>query len=261
MVNSTDTTVEIPRVYVVSGEEISRFCKLTGDTNKAHEGDQAALPAFYIHFLAMRAFGLNPYSSGLNYSDSQMKFRQIIRRDEPFTIEHPVGVITTPEGAAYDFDIKKGDVSTAEGSSIRFASQLPEPQTNRFDTRGDRSVEHSHPYTMSAALIGGVRNLLGFGKDDLSARLAAAVSCSSGTLLELGQRMHVPGKHPYFGSHQLQVYKGLEEALQDDHFKIQVRPDQKRSKSQSVYVRGVTSQDKRIFDLAVTIFYLDGPST
>jgi hypothetical protein len=245
----------------VRGEDIYTFCRLTGDTNKAHEGDQAALPAFYINWLVKRAY--DSQNSAYHFSKLSNNFRKVIRRDEPFIISQ-LDSVKTDGAIEHRFEIQKDSEVVADGT-VEYRENLDPFQPTRFETRGDANLGHQRTYPLTNEQVNAVSETIGLGSNYSGARLATIVSRTSHALLNLPSRelFETPDgreKHPYFGSHKLQVHDGLEQALEAKDFTLHVRPDQKKSRVQQVYIRG-TAGERPIFDLAVTIFYFDSNPT
>ncbi|MGH9879178.1 MAG: hypothetical protein ACRD5H_16230 [Nitrososphaerales archaeon] len=262
MVNATSTTVEIPSVRIVTAEDIYKFCKLTGDTNKAHEGDRAAVPAFYIDWVVKNTFDVSQ-SPDYVFSRLDANFREVIRRDEPFCVVPKV--TKTSDGVIqHEFQVIKGEVLVADGT-IEYRVQREQPRRTHYD-RQNLAVESRHGYTMDQIVTGGVKQTLNLGSDS-AAKLAAAISRTSNALLNTPKpedQIPEQSKIPFYGAHKLQVYPGVEEALAQQNFSIQVRPGDKRRGVDVVYVRGMSLRgkeeavvEKPFFDLTAIIFYLE----
>ncbi len=254
MVNSTGTTVEIPRVRIVTAEDIYKFCKLTGDTNKAHEGDKAAVPAFYIDWVVKNTFDVSQ-NPEYQFSRLDANFREVIRRDELFCIV-PKAATTSDGVIQHDFQVLKGEVLVADGT-IEYRVQSEQPRRTHYD-RQNPAVESRHVYTMDQIVTEGVKQTLNLGINS-AAKLAAAVSRTSNALLKIRPEDDMSEQNkpiPFYGAHKLQVYSGAEEALAQQNFSIQIRPGDKRRGVDVVYVRGMSAQDKPFFDLNAIIFYL-----
>lgn len=259
---SSKTTVELPPVHVVHGDDIYRFCKITGDTNKAHEGDKAAVPAFYIDFLVKRLY--DEKDSSYQFSRLHNNFREVLRREEPFVLMPLKKEATAPGVLEYSFAIRKDDKDIADGT-IEYRLKPEQFQPSRFDKHGDIALAHKRAYQMETGQANEVAQIIGLGYSQFAAGLALAASRTSHALLNLpGRELFEDAsgkeKHPFFGSHKLHIYEGLEEALREPTFSLEVRPDKKKSKAQLVYIRG-EAKNKPIFDLAVTIFYFDSLPT
>ena len=278
MVSATGTTVEIPRVRIVTADDIYRFCDLTGDKNKAHkeerEGDIAAVPAFYIDWLVKTVFDPSQ-SPEYVFSGLDANFRQVLRRGEPFCI---VPISSTPSAGIikHEFQVVKGEILVADGT-IEYRLQREQPRRTHYD-RQNPAVERREPYEMDQKVTEGVGQTLGIGSG-FAAKLATAVSRTSNALLKTRPEDDTPEQNrpiPFYGAHKLQVYGGIEEALAQQNFSIQVRPEEKR-KVDRVYVRGMSVPDKKetvpgqaetekkpeaaaqgkpFFDLTAIIFYL-----
>ncbi len=259
---SSKTTVELPPVHVVHGDDIYRFCRITGDTNKAHEGDKAAVPAFYIDFLVKRFY--DSQETGYQFSKLHNNFREVLRREEPFVLMPLKKETTAPGVLEFSYSIRKDDKDIADGT-IEYRKN-PEPfAPSRFDKHGDITLAHKRAYQMDLGQANEAGQIIGLGYNPLAASLVLAASRTSHALLNLpGRELFEDAsgkeKHPFFGSHKLHVYEGLEEALAEPAFSLEVRPDKKKSKAQQVYIRG-EAKNKPIFDLAVTIFYFDSLPT
>ncbi len=269
MIGTTNTTVELPSVYVISGEEITRFCYLTGDTNKAHQGDRAAVPAFFLKFLAKRMYDAIPESIDRTVSYHKSHFRGVIRRDEPFII-FPIKEEKLSDGkTVFEYNIKKDlnrtDIKEEDkivgNGEIHYTTIPAQPGRVRYDSHGQPAKKEPVIVKLYDSQVQGVQEVLRLSQDsDLAARLATAVSLSSKALLALFDEQS--GRQPYFGSQKLFVYDNIEDKLKDE-FALNVRTEESAGKVRAppVHIRGEGKNGNRIFDLTATIFYFDGTPT
>ncbi len=254
----TEPVAEQTCGHFVEGDDISKFCYLTGDKNKAHQGDLAVVPAFMLDFYAKRASDEHPQREGLQFITLNTHFHDIIRKGEKFKISH-AGIGTNDGNMVCYFEIRKiGDEDPAKkpvaAVEVEYGKMLPSPAAVRYDNRGNPSTQKTHSYTLDLNQLQEVKEVLKLPRTaDLESRLITAVSLSANALLAGFDESS--GKQPFFGGHKLTVYDGFDAALAESEILLTVRADKKPQNAPPVYVRGESKNGRRIFDLQATIFY------
>ncbi len=270
MVSSAETTVQMPRIYVVSADQIYLFCKTTQDTNKAHQGANPVVPGFFIDGIVKnnfeeRAHSLNP---SLKFTGLDAKFRSAIHKDEPFFIKDEE-IYNPAEGTlTYKMAIVKPNVFQQDGSvkdveavegSVKYSVAPSTYLTARLNNKILPYYKQGKTYTLEQEILDGVqKSLLLPGHD----KIAAAVSMTSPALLTdkesydvLFNETLLGNKVPFFVKHDLTVYSGIEDLPAGAQFTIHNKHGVQKMGMHPAYVRGVNSSGIPLFDLTCTIIF------
>lgn len=257
MTNTTKTAVGSPQIYVVTAGEIEEFCEVTGDGNNIHKGGSPVVPGFLLVGIAKNHIGelVQGAHPELNFSGIEAKFTAKLHAGEDFVVK-PTGSYDPSNGSIpYTISRTNDGVVVVEGK-VRHQQELANPEKAYLNSHMLQHTREPRNYELTERLFEGVRNSLNLPHQD---RIVAAVSLASNALLNDKESFDVQffeggqGKFPYFAKHNLRLYKGIEEALQEERLAIHTKPGRSKLATYSAYVRGVNGAGKPIFDLTCHI--------
>ena len=195
---------------IITADDIYLFCEATGDSNKAHQGENPVVPGFMIDFLAKNHCDTLTKDQELQFSGLEMKFRDKLHQGRPFTITHRTEEVTGL--LEYQMAVEAEDDLIADGF-IFYRHILPEP---RIPEKTKQNQKTGVVYLLKQPYYECVRKALSIEHED---RIAAAVSKaahalqndeeSKGIILQETQ----DNRHPYFAKHSLTVYKNTPKML------------------------------------------------
>lgn len=256
-----EATVDSPDTYKAKEDDISLFCRVTGDDNKVHEqGPNQIVPGFWLDFKAKSHFDklAQQKSPLLNFAGLDIKFRDVLYKDQEFKIEHVI--IEDQTGSlTYKISAVREGMPIAEGI-IRYASQLENPENAKLDRRLLPYKRPGQPFALNEEYHDGVAEALRIGHQD---KIAGAVSKISHALQKDPESKEIlfsetqGNRYPYFVRHDLTTYAGIDEALDRNGVIIHAKKGVPKLGSYPVYVRGIDASNTPLFDLTATIRFLD----
>jgi hypothetical protein len=269
MVGTDNTTLQIPRVYTVSAEQIYLFCKTTQDDNKVHQGENPVVPGFYLDFLIKHHFDtqarkINPT---MKFTGLDAKFRAIICKDEPFYIKEQEAQIN--EGTVrYKMSIikpgvvmpdgKAADVEAVEGN-VEYGVAANSPLFAKLNSKILPYTKAGRNYLLDDKVIESVMTSLGNVQRDKTATIVSATSHALQTDKEsydvLFNETLLGNKYPFFAKHDLTIYSGLDDLPTGAEFTVYNKFGEARKGLHPAYVRGTNSQGMPLFDLTCTIMF------
>ncbi len=251
-----DSTLESPDVCVATEDDITKFCTVTGDDNKVHQGPNPIVPGFWIDFKAKNKFDAKARAKDvqLNLAGLDIKFREVVYKDQPFSFEYQE--LPSPEGTlVYKVRAIREGVLVAEGM-MRYSRQLEKPEQAKLDRRIMPYKSPGRVFAFSEEYFDGVAEALKIDRQD---KIAGAVSRVSNVLQNDQESQSIlqdagrENKYPYFARHDLTIYEGANQALETGGIIIHIRKAEPKLGQYPVYVRGIDINRKPIFDLVATI--------
>jgi hypothetical protein len=270
MVGTAKTTVQMPRVYVVSADQIYLFCRSTKDDNKVHQGDNPVVPGFYLDFLVKHHFDTQARirNPAMKFTGLDAKFRSIVLKDEPFYIKEEETYNQNDATLTYRMSIIKpntvmpdgttADVEAVEGS-VKYGITAPNPQTAKLNSKMLPYSKPGKSYTLQDEVMENVKHSLGNVQRDKAATIVSATSHALQTDKEsydvLFNETLLKDRYPFFAKHDLIAYAGLENLATGEEFVIHNKHGESKMGMHPAYVRGVNIAGMPIFDLTCTIMF------
>lgn len=239
---------------IITADDIYLFCEATGDSNKAHQGENPVVPGFMIDFLAKNHCDTLPRDPELLFSGLEMKFRDKLYQGKQFKITHKAEEVTGL--LEYQIAVETENDLIADGF-VFYRHIIPEPRVMEKLKSNDKT---GVVYLLKQPYFEHVRAALKIPKED---RIAAAVSKTAHALQNNEESKSIilhetqDNKHPYFAKHSLMVYKNIEKTLSTLPASIVIRTVRGDCKmgTHKVSVYG-ESNDGLIFDLTAAIRFM-----
>ncbi len=258
-----EATVDSPDTYIAEEDDISLFCKVTGDDNKVHEqGPNQIVPGFWLDFIAKSHFDklAQQKSPLLHFAGLDIKFRDVLYKDQKFKIEYVI--IEDQTGSLTYKILAVRDGMPIAGGIIRYASKLENPKNAELDKRLLPYRTIGHAFSLNEAYHDGVAKAL---KIDHQDRIAGAVSKISHALQKdpgskeilISETQGNKIRYPYFVRHDLTTYEGIDEALDRNGVIIHAKKGELKLGNYPVYIRGIDASNTPLFDLTATIRFLE----
>ena len=236
---------------IITAENIYLFCKTTGDSNKAHQGENPVVPGFMIDFLAKNHCDALKKDPELQFAGLEMKFIDKLHQGEELIVT-PINE-ENPDVLEYRVELTSGERQIAEGY-VFYRHILPEPKAPEKIKPNEKT---GIVYLLRRPYYEEIRKALNIPGED---RIAGAVSKAAHTLQNDEESKKVinqetqDGRHPFFAKHSLKIYKTAPETLRKYPVSMLIRTvkGEYRQSTHRVFVYGEADHGL-FFDLTAMI--------
>jgi len=241
---------------LITSEDIRLFCKITGDENKAHQGNNPVVPGFMIDFLAKSHFDeiAKRKNPDLNFSGLNIKFKERLHNNQPYEFEHTENF--KDDSSDYEINMTSEGVLIAKGA-MHYRLNRPSPEKLELYSQTTTGNKTGRVYLLTQKYFENVCSALRIPFE----RMAGAVSRTSHALQNDNESQDIifgeasNSRQPFFARHELNVFSTTEQALDENNMLIYIRKKGERKGTHYVSVQGASGEGKPIFDLTAAISF------